>query len=37
MEEIEECSQCGKHMDDIENNYGTENILICIHCYDDAQ
>lgn len=31
------CASCGKEMDDMEHNYGTEEILCCIHCYTDAQ
>lgn len=31
------CAECGKEMDDMEHNYGTEDILICIHCYQLAQ
>src|ERR1035437_4883513 len=33
----ETCSSCGKEMDESEHNYGTEDILCCIHCYNDAQ
>lgn len=31
------CVTCGKEMDETEHNYGTEDILTCIHCYNDAQ
>ena len=31
------CFECGKDMDDMGHNYGTEDILVCIHCYQDAQ
>jgi len=31
------CSECGKSMDATEHNYGTDEILVCIHCYHDAQ
>lgn len=35
--EIEKCSQCEKEMTYLEHNYGTEDIIICIHCNNDAQ
>jgi hypothetical protein len=31
------CNTCGKEMDITETNYGTEDILTCVHCYSDAQ
>lgn len=31
------CASCGKPMDGMEHNYGTEEILTCIHCFTDAQ
>ena len=31
------CSECKKPMDEMEHNYGTEDILCCIHCYQLAQ
>lgn len=31
------CTECGKPMDDTEHNYGTPDILCCIHCYTLAQ
>jgi len=31
------CASCGKEMDEVEHNYGTDEILCCIHCYNDAQ
>ena len=30
------CSECKKDMNDLEHNYGTEDTLVCIHCYNDA-
>ncbi len=33
----ETCAECGKEMDVSEHNYGTEDILVCTHCYHDAQ
>jgi hypothetical protein len=37
LEFIEECSECKKAMTDMESNYGTDEISVCIHCYNDAQ
>jgi len=31
------CNTCKKPMDEMEHNYGTEDILTCIHCYQLAQ
>lgn len=31
------CSECKKPMSNMEHNYGTEDILCCIHCYQLAQ
>ena len=36
-EELEECFSCKKPMDATEHNYGTEDMLCCIHCYQLAQ
>ncbi len=33
----EVCNTCGGEMDSMSHNYGTEDILTCIHCYNDAQ
>lgn len=33
----EKCFECGKKMTDLEHNYGTEDFLVCIHCYNDPQ
>ncbi len=33
----EECSECHEPMDVTDTNFGTEDILVCIHCYNDAQ
>ena len=32
-----ECVECNKEMDDMEHNYGTEDMPCCIHCFQDAQ
>jgi len=34
---INVCIECGKEMDLMEHNYGTDEILVCTHCYNDAQ
>lgn len=34
---LEVCADCGKEMDGTEHNYGTEDFMTCIHCYNDAQ
>ena len=36
-QEKEECSECKNEMNEMDHNYGTEDILVCIHCYQDAQ
>ena len=36
-DDIDKCIECGKEMDETEHNYGTEDMLVCIHCYNDAQ
>lgn len=36
-EELPKCSTCEKDMDDSEHNYGTEESLCCLRCYQDAQ
>ena len=36
-EPVPTCSECGKDMFDDETNYGTEDILVCIHCYELQQ
>ena len=33
----EVCFTCKKPMDATEHNYGTEDMLCCIHCYQLAQ
>lgn len=33
----EKCSECENEMNEMDHNYGTEDILVCIHCYQDAQ
>ena len=33
----EKCSECQNEMNEMDHNYGTEDILVCIHCYQDAQ
>lgn len=35
--DAESCAECGKFMPDEEHNYGTEDILVCLHCYELAQ
>lgn len=30
------CTECGKPMDATEHNYGTEDLLVCIHCLNDG-
>ena len=32
----EKCAECGKEMNDLEHNYGTEEIMICLHCENDT-
>lgn len=31
------CNTCGTEMPETEHNYGTEELLTCIHCFTDAQ
>ena len=31
------CCECGKEMTEDETNYGTEYLLVCIHCYTEVQ
>ena len=31
------CNTCKEPMSEMDHNYGTEDILTCIHCYHDAQ
>ena len=33
----EKCAECKKPMTDLEHNYGTEDILCCIRCFNEAQ
>lgn len=33
----EKCIECGKEMNDLESNYGTDEFSVCIHCYNDAK
>ena len=33
----EKCIDCGKPMDEMDHNYGTDEYSVCIHCYNDAQ
>ena len=35
--ETESCAECGKEMDDMEHNYGTEDIPVCNQCYWESQ
>lgn len=37
FKDVENCVECGKEMNDLEHNYGTDTIPVCIHCYNDAQ
>ena len=37
IEILQACVVCGKEMTDMEHNYGTEDMLVCIHCDQDAQ
>ena len=30
------CSECEKPMNEMETNYGLNNMLCCIHCYNDT-
>ena len=31
------CENCGEPMDETETNYGTEDILTCLNCWNDLQ
>ena len=31
------CVECGREMDEMEHNYGTDEMLCCIQCYNEAQ
>ncbi len=31
------CDSCGEPMDETETNYGTEDILTCLNCWNDLQ
>jgi len=33
----EHCIDCNKKMTEMDHNYGTEDYLVCIHCYNEAQ
>ena len=34
---MEICVECGKPMDESEHNYGTETMIVCIHCWNYAR
>jgi len=31
------CIDCGQEINDMNHNYGTEDFICCLHCYNDAQ